>query len=320
MLRVQTLGKLILAAAKNWSRDNVPRLGASLAYYTLFSLAPMLIVAIAVAGIVFGGDAVRGQIVQQLDGLLGAEGAAAVQSLLVGASKKGASGIAVVVGGVTLLLGSSGAFMELQHALNTVFRVKIDPSKTGFAHFIKHRLRSFAMVVSIGFLLLVSLTINAALTAASSYFEGILHGGAWIWVVAELLVSFAIVTVLFAMIYRFVPDARLAWRNVWTGAFITAILFTIGKTAIGAYIGHSSLATGYGAVGSVLALLVWIYYSAQVVLFGAELTRQWTEYHEGTPEPDPFAERSADAHPSAEKARAKPAPHPHLKRSKKAWV
>ena len=139
------------------------------------------------------------------------------------------------------------------------------------------------------------------------------------WTIAELLVSFAIVTLLFAMIYRFIPDVRLAWRNVWTGAVVTAVLFTAGKTAIGAYIGHSSLATGYGAIGSVLALLVWIYYSAQVVLFGAELTRQWTEFHEGTPEPDRFARQSATAHPSAEKTGG-PAPPPRVKRTTKARV
>jgi membrane protein len=315
-MRVQTLGKLVIAAAKDWSRDNVPRLGASLAYYTLFSLAPMLIVAIAVAGMVFGAEAVRGQIVQEIDGLIGTQGAAAVQSLLAGASKKGASGVAVIVGGFTLLLGSSGAFIELQHALNTVFRVKVDPSKTGVAHFIKHRIRSFGMVVSIGFLLLASLTVSASLSAASSYFERILPGAAWIWVLAELLVSFAIVTLLFAMIYRFVPDVRLGWRNVWIGGVVTALLFTIGKTAIGAYIGHSSWATGYGTIGSVLALLVWIYYSAQVVLFGAELTREWTELKEGTPPPDEFARRSESAHPSAKKPDIQPG-RPHLRRRRR---
>lgn len=320
MLRVQTLGKLTIAAAKNWSRDDVPRLGASLAYYTLFSLAPMLIVAIAVAGIVFGADAVRGQIVQELDGLIGTDGATAVQSLLVGASRKGASGLAIIVGGVTLLLGSSGAFMELQHALNTVFRVKIDPTKTGLAHFLKHRLRSFGMVVSIGFLLLASLTVNAALTAASSWFEQTLPGAGWIWVVAEVVVSFAIVTLLFALIYRFIPDVRLGWRNVWIGAVVTAFLFSIGKTAIGAYIGHSNWATGYGTIGSVLALLVWIYYSAQVVLFGAELTRQWTEFHEGTPAPDRFARRSKTAHPSADKPAATSTGRRHRKAGKAAPI
>jgi membrane protein len=297
---VKTLGKLIWAAMKNWSKDDVPRLGASLAYYTLFSLAPMLIIAIAVAGIVFGADAVRGQIVQELDGLIGTEGASAVQTLLVGASRKGSSVLAVVAGVATLLIGSSGAFMELQHALNTVFRVKTDPSRTGFAHFIKHRLRSFGMVVSIGFLLLASLTVNAGLTAASEYFGRRYAAAASVWMFAESLVSFAVVTLLFALIYRFIPDVRLGWRNVWVGGVITAILFSIGKALIGAYIGRSNWATGYGTIGSVLALLVWIYYSAQVVLFGAELTRQWTELKEGPPPADRFARPDEDAHPSAE--------------------
>lgn len=313
MLKPKLLGKLVWGAMKSWSKDDVPRLGASLAYYTLFSLAPMLIVAIAVAGVVFGAEAVRGQIVQELDGLIGTGGASAVQTLLVGASRDGSTGFAIAAGAATLFIGASGAFLELQHALNTVFRVKSDPSKTGFRHFVTHRIRSFGMVVSIGFILLASLTVNAILTAVSSYFEGRFGVAGAVWIGAEILVSFAIVTLLFAMIYRFVPDVRLGWRNVWIGALITSVLFALGKTLIGAYIGRSDWATGYGPIGSVLALLIWIYYSAQVVLFGAELTRQWTEYREGAPQPEAFARRSTKAHPSAASPPRK-AKGPHVKR------
>jgi membrane protein len=289
---------------KSWSRDDVPRLGASLAYYTLFSLAPMLIIAIALAGVVFGPEAVRGQIVEQLDGLIGPAGATAVQALLVGASKPGAGQLAVIIGAVTLIVGSSGAFVELQHALNKVFRVKADPSKAGVLYFLTNRIRSFGMVVSIGFLLLTSLAINAALAAASSWFRGF-AGDTTFWRGVDFVVSFGVITALFALLLRFVPNVRLGWRYVWTGGLVTAGLFTIGRTLIGVYLGRSAFTSSYGAIGSVLALLVWIYYSAQIVLYGAEVTRQYAEHREGPPKPNELARAAPEAHPTAERGASK---------------
>lgn len=299
-LRVPTALKLFWAAIKGWSSDNVPRLGASLAYYTLFAIAPILIIAIAIAGSIFGAEAVRGEIVAQLDQLIGTEGAKAVQALLEGAHKDQSGTLAVIVGTATLLLAASGAFLELQHALNTIFRVKTDPKKSGVKRLLINRLRSFGLVVSIGFLLMVSLLVSAALAAVSARIQRSEIGGPALWQVLNVVLSLGVITVLFAMIYRFLPDVRLAWRDVWSGAFVTAILFTIGKHLIGLYLGRSSVASSYGAAGSIIVLLTWVYYSAQVILLGAELTRVYAEHREGAaPPPNNLARRDPHAHPSA---------------------
>lgn len=301
-LQVPTALRLFWAAIKGWSSDNIPRLGASLAYYTLFAIAPILIIAIAIAGSIFGAEAVRGEIVAQLDQLIGTEGARAVQALLEGAHKDQTGTLAVIVGTATLLLAASGAFLELQHALNTIFRVKTDPKKSGVKRLLINRLRSFGLVVSIGFLLLVSLLVSAALAAVTARIQRSEIGGPALWQVLNVVVSLGVITVLFGMIYRFLPDVRLAWRDVWTGAFVTAILFTIGKYLIGLYLGRSSIASSYGAAGSVIVLLTWVYYSAQVILLGAELTRVYAEHRKGAPPPpNQLARRDPDAHPSAPK-------------------
>jgi membrane protein len=296
---LRSAGALAWDAARNWARDNVPRLGASLAYYTLFAIAPMLVIAIAVAGLVFGDEAVRGQIVQELDGLIGTAGARAVQTLLEGARDPGRGALAITVGFGTFLVAASGAFLELQHALNTVFRVKADPERSGLSRFVVQRLRSFAMVLSIGFLLLTSLALNAALHATWGWLSTRAWGGAWFWTSADLVLSFIAVTTLFTLIYRFVPDVRLEWRHVWVGGATTAALFVLGKEAIGAYLGRSDWASGYGATGSVLALLIWIYYSAQILLFGAELTRQYVLRGNEVPAPTALSRPDALAHPTA---------------------
>jgi membrane protein len=301
-VRLPTALKLFWAALKGWSSDNVPRLGASLAYYTLFAVSPILIIAIAIAGSIYGPEAVRGQIVGQIDQLIGTEGARAVQSLLEGAHRNQSGTLAVIVGSATLIIAASGAFLELQHALNTIFRVKTDPKKSGIKQLLKNRLRSFGLVISIGFLLLVSLLVSAAVAAVSARIQRTEVVGPALLQVLNLVVSLGVVTVLFALIYRFLPDVRLAWRDVWTGAFVTAILFTIGKSLIGLYLGRSSIASSYGAAGSIVVLLVWVYYSAQVILLGAELTRVYAEYRKGTPPPpNDVARRDPDAHPSAPK-------------------
>ena len=297
------LPRLLWNAIQGWSKDDVPRLGASLAYYTLFAVSPILLIAIAIAGAVYGPDAVRGQIVNEIGGLIGRDGAQAIQSILQGAHRNPTVTLAVIIGSATLIIAASGAFLELQHAINTIFRVKTDPKKSGLKRLILSRLRSFGLVVSIGFLLLVSLLVSAALTALSSRIERAVVGGPVLLQVINVVVSLAVMTLLFGLIYRLLPDVRLAWRNVWIGAFVTSILFSIGKFLIGLYLGHSTVSSSYGAAGSIVVLLVWVYYSAQIILLGAEFTRVYAEYREGrAPPPNNLARRDISAHPSAPQA------------------
>ena len=297
-LRAREIPGLLLAAAKAWSSDNVPRLGASLAYYTLFSIAPVLIIVIAIAGFVFGAEAVRGEIVGQIESFMGAEGAKVVQDLVENASRPGRGVIGLIVGSATFLLAATGVFLELQYALNTIFQVK-QRVGSNISGFVKARLRSFGLVLSIGFVLLVSLAVSATLAATSKYFDSTVTGVTLLWQAVNILVSFGIITVLFALIYRFLPDVKLLWRDVWIGSMMTALLFTIGKQLLAMYLGRSSTTSSYGAAGSVIVLLLWVYYSAQIILFGAELTRVYTERMHGPPPTEAFAQSDPAAHPSA---------------------
>jgi membrane protein len=293
-MRAPLILRMFWAALKGWWDDNVPRLGASLAFYTLFAIAPVLLVAIAVAGAVFGGDAVRGQIVGQIDGLVGNAGARAVQSLLEGATKPRENLIATAVGGITFILTSTGAFLELQTALNTIWRVKPKPG-LDLKGFLVDRLRSFGLVISMGFLLTVSLAVSAALAALAGWLQRWAPGVPLLLGALDLVLSVAVITVLFAILYRFLPDVRLGWHDVTTGAFVTALLFTIGKQLIGLYLGQGSTASSYGAAGSVMVLLLWVYYASQVILLGAEFTRVYTRREGSKPEPETFAERDLTA-------------------------
>ena len=253
------------ALRASWE-DDVPRLGASLAYYTLFAIAPVLLVATAIAGLAFGPQAVRGEIVGQIDYLVGREGARAVQSLLEGASQRRAGYLATIVGSVTLVLAATGAFLELQTALNTIWRVKPNPTNATFTAFVMDRVRSFGLVVAIGFLLLVSLAVSAALAALGSWLERISPGMPLVWNAMNVLVSLVVITALFTLLYAFLPDVKLRGRDVVVGAFVTAILFTIGKQLIGFYLGQSTTASTYGAASFlVIVLLLWVYYSSGVV-------------------------------------------------------
>ena len=299
-LRVPLVLRLAWTSIQGWSKDNVPRLGASLAYYTLFAVSPILVIAIAIAGSVFGEEAVRGQIVTEIDGLVGRQGAEAIQTILQGAHHNRSGTLAVLIGTATLLIAASGAFLELQHALNTIFRVKTDAKKSGLQRLLLSRLRSFGLVVSIGFLLMVSLLVSAGISALSARLQDIELMGPWLLKALDVSVSLAVMTLLFGLIYRFLPDVRLAWRDVWTGAFVTSLLFSVGKFLIGLYLGQSSVASSYGAAGSIVVLLVWVYYSAQVILLGAEFTRVFAEQRRGAPPPpNNLARRDPGAHPSA---------------------
>jgi membrane protein len=289
-----TASALVRRTLSAWWDDDVPRLGASLAYYTLFALAPILLVAIAVAGLAFGAESVRGAVVGQLEQLVGPDGAKAIQALLQGASQRQAGIVATIVGSVTFVLAATGAFLELQAALNTIWRVKPNPSVNIRAFFLD-RLRSFGLVVAIGFLLLVSLAVSAGLAAFGAWLDRWAPGAPLVLNALNVLLSLAVTTALFAMLLRFVPDVELRWRDVGTGALVTAILFTCGQQAIGLYLGHSGTASSYGAAGSVIVLLLWVYYSSQIVLLGAEFTRAYADHHGTLPKPQPFAEPSGRA-------------------------
>jgi membrane protein len=260
-----------------WNEDYASSMGAALAYYTAFSLAPVLILVIAVAGIAFGADAARGEIVGQLRGLLGDQGAKATEELLKSASKPGSGAIASAVGVVTLLLGATSVFAELQSDLDRIWRAPAIPHTSGFIALLRARVLSFGMVIAMGFLLLVSLALGAALSAAGKWGAILFPGGAFVLQAVNLVVGFGITVALFATAYRMLPRARIAWSDVWVGAIVTAILFTLGKYLIGVYMGLASVSSGFGAAGSLIAVLVWVYYSAQIFLLGAEFT--WVFAH-----------------------------------------
>jgi membrane protein len=267
---------LFRQAARDWQRDNAARLGAALSYYTLFSLAPLLVIAIGVAGLVFGREAAQGQIVTELQGLVGEPGARAIQEMVEASRKPEAGILATVLGIVTLFVGATGAFAELKSALNVVWDV---PEKGGgLKALLLGRLWSFAMVLAVGFLLMVSLVVSAAIAAADGFF-------AWIGIppaavqLTNVAVSFLIITALFALIFKFLPDTEVAWRDVWAGAVFTSALFAAGKAVIGLYLGHSGLASTFGAAGSVVVLVVWVYYAAQIFFFGAEMTQAYARRH-----------------------------------------
>ena len=257
-----------------WSEDKVPRLGAALAYYTVFSLAPLLVIVVGVASFIFGNEAAQGRVVEQLGSLVGEQGAEAIQGMLQSANEHKKTGmLATAIGVITLLFGASGVFGELQDALNTIWGVKPKPGR-GLLGMIKDRFFSFAMVLGIVFLLLVSLVVSAALAALGKFGSGFIPAPLLEGV--NLVVSLAVVTFLFAIIFKILPDVEIAWRDVWIGAAATSLLFTIGKTLIGLYLGKASVGSAFGAAGSLVVLFVWVYYSAQILYFGAEFTKVWT--------------------------------------------
>lgn len=268
---------LVKQSVSAWSDDDASSMGASLAYYTVFSISPLLLIVISVAGLVFGRDAVQGQIVAQLGGLMGHQGAAAVQGLLQSASdpSKGVGG--TIVGVVLLIVGATTVFNELQNALDRIFEAPARAKSSGLWNLLRTRLLSFGLVLGLGFLSLVSLVLSAALAAVGGLWGGMEEGV--IATIINHLVSLALSTVLFAMIYRFMPRVTVAWHDAGIGAFVTAVLFEIGKFAIGLYIGKSAIASGFGAAGSLVVLLVWVYYSAQIFLLGAEFTWVYQRSH-----------------------------------------
>jgi membrane protein len=289
-MKARDLGWILQRTMAGWWNDNVPRLGASLAYYTLFALAPILIVAITIAGVFFGTEAVQREVTGQISALVGDHGARAVQAMLEGAYQRSGNGVATAIGLGTFFLGATGAFLELQTALNAIWRVKPKPGVSVRA-FLLERLISFGLVVGVGFLLLVSLLVSAALAGLNRYLGAAYPALTALWQATNVLVSLGVITLLFAMIYKVLPDVELRWRDVWVGSLVTAGFFSIGKQLIGLYLGTSTVASSYGAAGSVVVLLVWVYYTSQVVLLGAEFTRYYVEYYRGKPPPEKHAKR-----------------------------
>jgi membrane protein len=261
-----------------FSQDKVPRLGAALAYYTIFSLAPLLLIVIAIVGLVFGHDAAQNKIFEQLHGVLGATTAEGMQEMVKNAAKPKSGTVATVLGIVTLLLGASGVFGQLKDALNTIWDVKPKEGR-GIMGMVKDRFLSFAMVFGLGFLLLVSLVIDTAIGAMGKFAGNHLPGGEALWHIVELAFSFCVVTVLMAGIFRLLPDLKIEWRDVWLGAALTSLLFVLGKFALGIYFAKSAVGSSFGAAGSLVLVLLWVYYSAQILLFGAEFTQVYARSH-----------------------------------------
>jgi membrane protein len=270
------------AAYEGWFADRAPRLGASLAFYTLLSLAPIVIVVVAVAGFAFGERAAEGRLVYEIQDLIGHEVAVAVQGLLATARSAETMTFATLAGLIALFFGATAVLIELRDALNTIWKVQPDENAGRWSFItdtIKERAFSFALVVGIGFLLMVSLVVNAWLAAMGTYFGGLLSVPEWLLQLAYAAISFSVISFLFAVIYKVLPAVRLEWGDVLIGAAVTSLLFTIGRVLIGLYLGKTTLISTYGAAGSLVVVLIWVYYSAQIFFFGAEFTRAYTERH-----------------------------------------
>jgi membrane protein len=257
--------------------DKAMRLSAALAYYSIFSLAPLLIVAISIAGTIFGEKAARGAVKEELTGAIGPDAAATVQEMILGVNSGGKNGIMALVGFGILLLTASGVFAQLKDAMNTVWNIRPKPGR-GIVALVWDRLLSLTMVLVIGFLLLVSLLLSAVMTAAMTWLGELLPVHPLILVVVNGSVSLAVVTLLFAMIFKILPDAEIRWQDVWAGAFITACLFGFGKFLLAIYLARQGGSSAYGAAGALILILTWVYYSANILLFGAEFTQVLARY------------------------------------------
>jgi len=277
-LRLDDFKQVVKDSVLAWRRDYAASMGAALSYYTIFSIAPLLVIVIAIAGLAFGEKAASGAIFEQMRGMVGDSGATAIQGLVASASRPATSIFAAVTGLVTLVLGATTVLGELQTALDRIWRAP-PPQQKGWWQLLRSRVLSFSMILVIGFLLLVSLVLSAAIVAIGDWWGPWFGRMRWLLEALNFVVSFIVVTALFAMIYKMLPRVRIAWRDVWIGAAVTALLFTAGKFLIGLYIGKSGVSSGFGAAGSVVVLLVWVYYSAQIFLLGAEFTAIFAYRH-----------------------------------------
>ncbi len=305
---------LLKKAASAWNNDDAASMGAALAYYTLFSIAPLLLMVISIASLIFGHDVAQGQIMAQLRGLLGESGAKTIEDLLAGAGNPASNALTAIVGTFVLLLGATSVFAELYADLNKIWRLPAPPKASGIVHLVRTRILSFGMILGIGFLLVVSLVVSAVLNAAGSWWGAHFAGWDTVVNVVNSILSVAILMGAFAMIYKFMPRAEILWKDVWVGAGVTALLFEIGKFLIGLYLGRVNIASGFGAAGSLVILLIWIYYSAQIFLLGAEFTWVYTYRHgsrvgEAPPEPAPRRAGRPVSEADTEARHEKPATH-----------
>ena len=280
---------LFQKTGKEWVDDGAARLGAALSYYTIFAIPPLLVIIIFIASLVFDEKMVQGALFGQVGGLVGEKGAEAIQSALTASNPQKQGMIASVLAVLMLIVTSTGLFIELQTALNRIWDVETKPGQ-GLKGFIKNRLISFAIIVAIGFLLVVSLVVSAAISILSEYFSTLVPGLDVLWTIINLALSLAVITALFAMVFKVLPDVKVAWRDVWIGAALTAFLFTAGKFLLGLYLGKNATVSAYGAAGSVVLILLWVYYSAQILFFGAEFTQVYANRYGTELEPKPHAQ------------------------------
>jgi len=299
---VHALWSLVKTTGNDFMDDNALRLAAALAYYALLSLAPLVVLAIAIAGLAVDEHSVRGAIAHELGGVVGNAGAEAVEGIVRSAKAPAAGIVSSVVGVIVLLFGASGVFGELQGALDTIWEVAPKPGR-GIKGIVKDRLFSFAMVMGVAFLLLVSLILSTALAAVGSFFGSALPGGEAVWHVLNFVISVVVVSGLFGVMFKTVPDAKVEWRDAWVGGLVTSVLFAVGKFLIGLYLGKSTLSSAYGAAGSLVLLVIWVYYSASIMLLGAEFTRVYASRFGKRIEPSENAERVSPARPGVAPSR-----------------
>jgi membrane protein len=309
--------QLVKESAKDFSDDECPRMAAALAYYTVFALPPLLILILMLVGAFVSRETVTQALSGQVGGMIGHDGAKTIETMITQAKQPGGGVVATILGLGAVVLGATGAFMQLQTALDRAWEVKPDPKAGGIKNFIFKRVLSLGMVLGIAFLLLVSLALSAMLTAVGGAVGALIPGAsAFVVGLLQTLISLAVITLLFAAIFKVLPDAVIAWRDVWVGAFVTALLFELGKWAIGLYLGNSNPGKAYGAAGSLAVLLVWIYYTAMIVLFGAEFTQTWAVRRGSGIRPEEGAVMVTEDTPGAGKAGGKDRATPAESRAK----
>ncbi len=279
MIHPKRFFKLFVKAVKSWVDDYAPSMGAAISYYTVFSLAPLLVIVIALAGAFFGREAVQGVIVEQLTGLIGRDGARLVEDLVRAASDTDKGLIAGLISFFVLLVGATTVFAELQSALDRIWHVPDAKKPSGVMAILRARLLSFGLILGLAFLLTISLVVSAGVAAFGTWMGGMMPGSEAMLHAINLLVSLSIATLLFAMIFKLMPSTLIAWRDVWVGAFVTAVLFEVGKLVIGLYLGKSGVTESFAAAGSLVVLLAWVYYAAQIFLLGAEFTKAYADAH-----------------------------------------
>jgi membrane protein len=291
--RLQSAWLLLKKSGIEWWSDNTFRFAASLAFYTIFSVAPILLIAVGAASLFFARETAVNRVVAEVQRLAGAQGADAIRQVLESSAGLGKGAWAITVGIITLILGASVVFAELQSALNAIWDVKVEVRRGFILNYILDRLRSFSIALGVGFLLLVSLVLSAALSALQDYMTQRMPALPWLSQGANIVVSLVLVAVLFAMIYKYLPDVQIGWTHVWIGAVVTSVLFNGGKYLIGIYLGHAAIGSAFGAAGSFAVLLVWIYYSALISFFGAEFTQVYARRHGDTILPEPHARKAS---------------------------